>query len=83
MFANPKSFVNAPICDVTINPVVDIIVIIANMSQKTGVASICDGDRSLRPPSTFSARRGARRRPWAATRPAAAKMSPNRMSAVR
>ena len=35
--AMPKSRVNAPICDVTISPVVDIIVIMANISQKIGV----------------------------------------------
>ena len=39
----PKSRVKAPICDVTISPVVDIIVIMANISQKIGVRSISAG----------------------------------------
>ena len=39
----PKSRVNAPICEVTISPLVDIMVIITNISQKIGVRSICAG----------------------------------------
>ena len=39
----PKSRVNTAICDVTINPAVDIIVIITNISQKIGVRSISAG----------------------------------------
>ena len=41
--AMPKSRVNAAICDVTISPAVDIIVIMTNISQKIGVRSICRG----------------------------------------
>ena len=39
----PKSAVKAPICEVTIRPLVDIIVIITNSSQNTGVRSILRG----------------------------------------
>ena len=42
-FAMPKSRVNAAICEVTINPAVDIIVIMTNISQKIGVRSISSG----------------------------------------
>jgi len=42
-FPIPKSRVNAAICDVTISPAVDIIVIITNISQKIGVRSISAG----------------------------------------
>ena len=43
----PKSRVKAPICEVTIRPVVDIIVIIANISQKIRVPSISTGVTSI------------------------------------
>ncbi len=42
-FAIPKSRVNAAICEVTINPAVDIIVIMMNINQKIGVRSISAG----------------------------------------
>ncbi len=41
--ATPKSLAKVPICEMTIRPEVDIMVIIANISQKSGVRSICFG----------------------------------------
>ena len=41
--AMPKSFITGPNCDTTISPPVDIIVIIRNISQNTGVFSISPG----------------------------------------
>ena len=82
--AIPKSRVNAPICDVTISPVVDIIVIIANISQKTGVPSISCGGTSIGAGAFVVARcagsgerhaASGRRSPCAATSPTSAKIS--------
>ena len=39
----PKSLANAPICEITIKPDVDIMDIIKNINQKTGVLSIVFG----------------------------------------
>src|SRR5213080_4977422 len=44
--AIPKSRVNAAICEVTINPAVDIIVIMTNISQKIGVRNMSAGRTS-------------------------------------
>src|SRR5262249_52284351 len=82
---------NAPICDVTIRPVVDIMVIIANINQKIGFANICEGDTSVGGGDVVVAARrcwfhrifhavSGRRSAWATTRPAAAKIQPNRSS---
>src|SRR5258705_2711710 len=92
-FAMPKSRVNADICDVTISPAVDIIVIMTNISQKIGVRNISDGRQSSRDPGSgirdpaWDLAFGiwdlgfADRKPWAARTPTAMKINPYRTSA--
>jgi len=77
--AMPKSPANAPICDVTIRPEVDIIDIIANISQKTGLRSIDAVSRSAAPLASRvgAAAAGGARRPRAASTPTAPRIRPN------
>ena len=79
--AMPKSPANAPICDVTIRPEVDIIDIIANISQKTGLRSMdaVSMSRSAAPLASRvgAAATGGARRPRAARTPTAPKIRPN------
>ena len=70
-----------------ISPVVDIIVIIANISQNTGVRTMTCGGTSIgcgtspRPAGPKRRRREGRRKPCAAASPTRAKMTPKRTSA--
>ena len=81
-FAIPKSRVNAAICDVTINPAVDIIVIMTNINQKIGVRNISNAVK-LAPGwlaaalavESWGLRIGIRS-PWAAMTPTIMKISP-------
>ena len=83
--ATPKSLVKLANCEMTINPQVDIIAIIANISQKTRVFSMPLGEHS-RPVSTALAGRRpdrlagpGRARQKAARTPTAPRMTPNRV----
>ena len=75
----PKSAANAPICEVTISPVVDISVIIANISQKIGLRSmsavaVLPRRTELAPDAACEA--GGDLRPSAARTPTTPKMMP-------
>ena len=84
--AMPKSAVKAPICEVTISPLVLIMVIITKSSQKIGVRSICRGVKSRLPATKRGeavargprpAATGGRRKPCATRKPVSPKSAPN------
>jgi hypothetical protein len=76
----PKSAAKVAICEVTISPEMDMIVIMRNISQNSGVRSVRDGGMSgtLRPSANCRDRTGGGvRRPCAAIKPTIANTRPN------
>jgi hypothetical protein len=74
--ATPKSAAKLPICEMTINPDVDISDIIRNISQKIGCFSIAPVASPDWLVSGVAARVGAGRRPCAASTPTTPKIIP-------
>jgi len=79
----PKSWAKIAICEVTIRPEVDIMVIIKNISQNSGWRSISPGRNCRWAGAPMVASRcvitagGGTRSPCAVIKPMAAKISPN------
>ncbi len=79
----PKSAAKVAICEVTMRPDVDIMVIIANISQKSGVFKVCDGRKFVtagveaEPGRAAASCAGGTRKPCEASRPTTANPMPN------
>lgn len=78
----PKSAAKVAICEVTMRPDVDIMVIIANISQKIGVFKVCEGRKLLtagaeaEPGEAAASCVGGTRKPCEASRPTTANAMP-------